>query len=169
MIRTPRLTLRPVEDGDLDDLFAVFSNPEAMRYWSRLPHENRSDTAALIVGLRDSHAATGAEFVIEHRASGRVIGKAGLWRIAEIGYILHPDYWRQGLMHEALAALLPFAFARHPETRAITAEIDPRNVASAGLLSGLGFCETHGARHTLRVGDEWCDSSYWRLDRPPHG
>lgn len=161
--------LRPVEDGDLDDLFAVYSNPEAMRYWSRLPHESRSDTAALIVGLRDGHAVTGAEFVIEHRASRRVIGKAGLWRIAEIGYILHPAHWRQGLMHEALTALLPFAFARHPGIDAITAETDPRNLASAGLLSGLGFYETHRAQHTLLVGDEWCDSSFWRLDRPPQG
>jgi len=164
VIRTERLVLRPVEDGDLDDLFAVYSNPDAMRYWSRPPHESRAETRAHIAELRSSLDATGAEFVIEREA--RVIGRAGIWRIPEIGYILHPDHWRRGIMFEALSALLPVAFDRRPEMDAITAEIDPRNIASERLLTKLGFEETHRARKTLILNDEWCDSSYWHLTRP---
>lgn len=165
MIRTARLLLRPAEDRDLDDLFAVYSDPEAMRYWNRPPHRDREETKVLIGRLRQSYAATGAEFVIER--NGTVIGKAGMWRLAEIGYILHPAHWRQGVMTEALGALLPFAFDRHPDVAAITAEIDPRNIASAGLLRGFGFHETHRATRTIEVAGEWSDSSYWRLDRAP--
>jgi RimJ/RimL family protein N-acetyltransferase len=49
---------------------------------------------------------------------------------------------------------------------AIRAEIDPRNAASAALLARFGFVETHRAARTIEVGGEWCDSAYWRLDRP---
>ncbi|GKY88974.1 GNAT family N-acetyltransferase [Sinisalibacter aestuarii] len=164
MIRTERLLLRPVEERDLDDLFAVYSNPQAMRYWSRPPHESREVTQARMQGLRASLAETGSEFVIDR--GGRVIGRAGVWRIAEIGYILHPDFWRRGIMHEALSALIPHAFRQLEQIDALTAEIDPRNIASARLLAKLGFHETHRAANTIEVGGEWCDSSYWRLARP---
>ena len=164
MIRTERLLLRPVEDSDLDDLFAIYSNPEAMRYWSRPPHEDREVTRGRIAGLRSAFEKFGAEFVIERE--GRVIGRAGVWRIAEIGYILHPGFWGQGLMFEALSALLPYAFDRLPEIDALTAEIDPRNEGSARLLAKLGFVETHREAKTLFLNDEWCDSAYWQLTRP---
>ena len=36
-LRTPRLTLRPVADDDAPALFAIFSDRDVMRYWSRPP------------------------------------------------------------------------------------------------------------------------------------
>lgn len=164
MIRTERLLLRPVEDRDLDDLFAIHSRPEAMRYWLTPPHENREVTRAIMDRLRVSLAETGAEFVIEFE--NRVIGRAGVWRIAEIGYMLHPDYWRRGFMFEALSALVPYAFDRLPQIDALTAEMDSRNIASARLLAKLGFRKTHLARNTYIVNGDWCDSVFWRLARP---
>lgn len=164
MIQTRRLVLRPARDSDLDALHRVFSNHEAMRYWSHPAHDTLARTRDTLDGLIASYADTGLEFVLDR--DGTVIGKAGMWRIGEIGYILHPDHWRQGLMHEALSALLPAAFARHATLAHLTAEIDPRNTASAALLTRLGFHETHRAERTIEIGGEWCDSSYWRLDRP---
>lgn len=164
MIRTARLLLRPAETGDLDDLHQVFSDPRAMRYWSHETHDSPDRTQRVLDGMIASQRETGCEFVLD--LDGRVIGKAGMWRAGEIGYILHPDFWGRGLMREALEALLPFAFARHRELAAITAEIDPRNVASSRLLARLGFAETHRKARTLFLYDEWCDSVYWRLARP---
>jgi RimJ/RimL family protein N-acetyltransferase len=103
------------------------------------------------------------DFVVEH--DGVAIGKAGCWRLPEIGFILHPDQWGRGLAREALSALIPRLFARFP-IAAITADVDPRNLASLKLLEGLGFEVTGRAANTWRIGDEWCDSLYLALPRP---
>ena len=37
LIETDRLVLRPMRMDDAEELFEVFSHPEAMKYWSTLP------------------------------------------------------------------------------------------------------------------------------------
>ena len=101
------------------------------------------------------------DYVVEHQ--GRVIGKAGCWRLPEIGFIFHPSCWGQGFAYEALTAVIARLFASHP-IPAIRADVDPRNAASLKLLGRLGFCETSRASRTWKIGDEWCDSVY--LERP---
>lgn len=163
MIRTPRLRLRRARMSDLDDLFAVFSDPRAMRYWDTPPHTDIAPTRRWLAAMIALPPGASDDFVIER--DGRVIGKAGCWRIAEIGFILHPDHWRQGIATEALAAILPHVFATLA-VDALTADVDPRNAAALALLARLGFAETRRARNTILVGDEWCDSVYLRLPRP---
>ena len=77
------------------------------------------------------------EYILDQ--DGVCIGKAGVWRKPELGYILHPDHLGKGLAQEALAKIVPRAFAKCPSLVRITAEVDPRNVASARLLEKLGF------------------------------
>ncbi len=164
MIRTRRLLLRPVRDRDLEALFTIYSDPRVMRYIN-LPHPDRARTARMIEGIRASHAETGLEFVVER--DGALVGKAGLWKLAEIGYAFHPDQWGQGIAREAVGAVVDAAFARHPAVDAVTAEIDPRNLGSARLLAGLGFREVARAEKTVEIAGAWTDSSYWRRDRAP--
>ncbi|GLK49766.1 hypothetical protein GCM10017620_27400 [Brevundimonas intermedia] len=102
------------------------------------------------------------DFVIE--AQGRVIGKAGFWRLPEIGYILHPDYWGRGLATEALTAVIDHVMTTR-DIDAVTADVDPANAASIRLLTGLGFEQTGAASRTWRVGGVWMDSLYFGLDR----
>ena len=163
MIKTARLTLRSPCPADLPPLHAIFADARAMRFWSHEAHEDLARTRQTLDGMIESHAQTGLEFVIER--DGQVIGKAGLWRMAELGYILHPDHWGQGLAQEALEAILEAAWVLHPEIDEITAEIDPRNESSARLLTRLGFAETHRAERTIKVWGEWCDSAYYALKR----
>ncbi|WP_260926355.1 GNAT family N-acetyltransferase [Novosphingobium sp. 9] len=160
-ITTSRLVLRPALGDDLDDLHAVFAHPEAMRYWSRLPHTKMDETRDWLAGMIALPAQQGEDFVIEHE--GRAIGKAGFWRFPELGFILHPAFWAQGLMREALEAVLARGFAKHRLPHA-TADVDPRNMACLGLLTRLGFQETGRAQGTWQVGEEWCDSVYLQLD-----
>jgi RimJ/RimL family protein N-acetyltransferase len=162
VILTPRLVLRRAETRDLAELHAVMTEPEAMRYWSRPAHRSLDETRAYL----DSMVGAGPEaddFVIA--MGGRVIGKAGAWRLPEIGFILHPAFWGRGLMREALAAVIGHLFAAHPDLDRLTADVDPRNGRSLALLSVLGFEETGRAPRTLQWGDEWCDSVYLALAR----
>jgi [ribosomal protein S5]-alanine N-acetyltransferase len=160
---TPRLRLRRAQATDLDALHAVFSHPVAMRYWSRPPHTDLGQTREFLDKMIDAPPDVSDDFVVEHQ--GRAIGKAGCWRLPEVGYILHPDHWGRGLATEALTAVVGHVFATRP-IEAIKADVDPRNAGSLRLLATLGFVETHRAARTWLVGEEWCDSVYLALARP---
>lgn len=178
MIETARLRLRPARMADLKDFHAVMSDPAAMRYWSSAPHADTDATerylAAMVAGAGEME-----DYAIEERdRPGRVIGKAGCWRVmaaedgppgtqvAEVGYILHPDCWGRGYAQEALAVILPRVFARFPAVAAVIADVDPRNAASIRLLESLGFAETGRQVNTIEVAGAWCDSVYFALPRP---
>jgi len=162
-IVTPRLRLRRARSGDLAAWHAILSDPRAMRYWSTPPHTDLAQSRAWMEGMVGASPAESDDFIIER--DGVLIGKAGCWRAPEVGYILHPDHWGQGLAREAMSAVIPHVFARF-DIPALTADVDPRNTASLQLLARLGFEETHRAARTLKVGDEWCDSVYLALKRP---
>ncbi|MCR9125856.1 MAG: GNAT family N-acetyltransferase [Rhodobacteraceae bacterium] len=159
-LRTRRLVLRAARRDDLTALHEVFSDPLAMRYWDRPPF-SRDETAGLLDYMMTARG--GHEFIVER--DGRVIGKAGCWQLPEVGYILHPRYWGRGYATEAVGAALADVFAAYPDLDRITADIDPRNGASARVLHKLGFVETHRARATVQVAGTWCDSIYFALAR----
>lgn len=160
---TPRLTLRKPQPADLADLHLCLSNPQAMRYWSTPEHETIDQTATWLASMIAADPAVSDDFLITRQ--GRVIGKAGMWQTPEVGFLLHPDHWRQGLAHEAMSAVIEHLFATR-DLPHLVAEADPRNAGSLGLLARLGFVETHRAERTMQWRDEWCDSVYLRLDRP---
>lgn len=161
-LRTERLTLRRATWDDLHAIHAVLSAPAATRYWSTPAHRDIEQTRLWLASMIESPAHLSEDFVVEFE--GRVIGKTGCWRLPEIGFILHPDYWGRGLAREAVGAVIERVFARH-EVEAITADVDPRNQASLALLALFGFERTGYEERTMQHGDEWCDSVYLALPR----
>lgn len=163
MLRTDRLVLRAAQSSDLLDLFAIFRDQRAMRYWSTPPHENPERTQENL----DRMIASGSErlvyFVIEYL--GTAIGTAGMHHENEVGFILHPDHWRQGIVTEAMQAIIPYLFAT-TDAAQLTADADPRNTASINCLKSLGFYVTSTARNTFCINGEWSDSVYFALPRP---
>ena len=162
-IVTDRLRLRRARISDLADLHEVLSDPVAMLYWSTPPHQTLLETEEWLNDMIATSPELRDDFVLE--CEGRVIGKAGCWRIPEIGFILAPAYWGRGLAREALTAIIARLFERFP-IPAITADVDPRNTACLALLARLGFAETGRAARTWLVGETWCDSVYLALPRP---
>lgn len=160
-LRTARLVLRQAVWADLEAVHRFMSDPRAMRYWSRPEHETLEETRHWLGFLVDQ-APDSRDWLIEK--DGAVIGKAGAWALPEVGFILHPDHWGQGLAQEAMGAVIGHLEAEFPGLPELTAEVDPRNTASLRLLARLGFRETHRAERTLLWKDEWCDSVY--LARP---
>jgi ribosomal-protein-alanine N-acetyltransferase len=162
-LRTARLILRPARADDLAAFFGIMSNARAMAHWSTLPHASPAVTRDWM-GLMLEQGEDGHDLVIER--NGTVIGKAGGCRLPEIGFILHPDYWSQGYATEAMTALVPHIFATS-DLPALTADVDPDNLASRAVLRKLGFVETHRAERTFCLGGVWADSIYLELARPP--
>jgi ribosomal-protein-alanine N-acetyltransferase len=59
---------------------------------------------------------------------------------AEIGYDLNPSFWGQGIMTEALQAILTYGFEEMKLNR-IQAIIDSENTRSMNVMSRLGFAK----------------------------
>ncbi|MDB9838574.1 GNAT family N-acetyltransferase [bacterium] len=159
-LTTKRLTLRAAKQSDLADLFAIYSDPRAMRYWSTAPHESPVRTQE---NLDRIIAGAPYRFIIEK--DGKAIGTAGMNIAEEVGFILHPDYWRQGIVSEAMQAIIPYLFDMTSAKR-LWADADPENTASVNCLKGLGFHNTGTAQNTFFINGVWSHSVYLELKRP---
>jgi len=138
----------------------LLSHPRAMRYWSSLPHETLEQTERWMASMVEADLAESDDFIVT--LDGALIGKCGAWKLPEVGYMLDPEHWGKGFASEAFAA---FIERRHAlGSRELTADVDPRNQPSIRLLERHGFVETGRASGTWRIGDEVCDSIYYRLN-----
>ncbi|MFT6073203.1 MAG: ribosomal-protein-alanine N-acetyltransferase [Yoonia sp.] len=162
-LRTKRLILRAALQDDLMDLYAVFSDLRAMAYWSTAPHDSPARTQQNLDRLIASGQENPTYFVID--IDGRVIGTAGMHQSDEVGFLLHPDYWRQVIVTEAMQAHHPYIFEVTTQSQ-LTADADPLNTASINFVKLLGFQETHCAKNTFCINGVWSDSVYFALPRP---
>lgn len=163
MLRTERLILREPRASDLDATFVIYSNPACMTYWSTPPHDDPSISRELLDGRIAHWAKAKLNFQIE--LDGQLIGNVGNYHGTEIGFMLAEVHWRKGYLSEAMGAVIPYLWdvTDHAE---LTADVDPRNDASIGLLTSLGFHETHRAKDTFNICGTWVDSVYFALRRP---
>ena len=163
-ITTQRLLLRGATPEDATSLHKMFSDPEGMKYWSTLPHTTMADTEKLVRSMISNPRNGGLDFIILDKATSGPIGKIGMWQGNEIGFMIAREYWRQGLVSEALKAVLP-VFLEKEEVDSIAADVDPRNEASIGLLKKFGFTETGRRERTYEIGGVWMDSVDWELSK----
>ena len=112
---------------------------------------------------RERRDDTGHRFFILRRTDDALVGGVNLSNIqrgvsmsCSIGYWIGKDYMRQGLMSDAVAAILPFVFNTITLHR-LEAACLPSNVASEGLLRKLGFRQEGYARAYLRIDGVWHD------------
>ncbi|MBP7402456.1 MAG: GNAT family N-acetyltransferase [Clostridia bacterium] len=118
IIRTERLLLRPFRLDDAPDVFSYASDDEVSRYMTWDTHRSIEDSLAYIRYSLDAYAGGHHyDYAFELAETGRVIGGGGAFkdledsaRFAEIGYVLHRDYWGRGLVPEAMSAFLRFLF-----------------------------------------------------------
>jgi len=137
-VETGRLVLRPLAMSDAADLFRVYRDAEAMRFWHTPPHASVDDTTHLIGELL---AGDGAWWAICLRADGVAIGTIGFHGnpgAPGMGYILGSDYWRRGYGEEALRAAATHGFRRLGFDRA-ELWIHQDNIASQRLAEKVGF------------------------------
>jgi RimJ/RimL family protein N-acetyltransferase len=157
-IRTQRLVLRRATMGDAAALHCcLYSDPDVMRYSSRLPDKDVATTAEFLAkAIAMNESGEGDDFVM--LLDGEIAGKCGLWRGNEIGFQIARRHWGKGLVREAAEAILARAKARGFES--VIADVDPRNTRSLALLARLGFVVTGEAKNTFQLGDAWMDSVY---------
>ena len=171
VIEASRVRLRHLEESDTDSLFEIFSDREAMRYWSAPPFEERAEAAKLLAEIHEYfRQKTLFQWGIARRDDDKIIGTSTLFHLdgknrrAEIGYALNRQFWGNGFVNEALTALFNFAFAELNLHR-IEADVDPQNSASIRVLERLGFQKEGYLRERWIVGGEIQDALFYGLLR----
>jgi len=98
----------------------------------------------------------------------RLIGACGLYewdqdnQNADIGFWLHPDFWRQGIMQEVLPLMIHFGFTQMHLHR-IEAEVHTKNIASSELIKRLGFAWEGRRREVAREAQGYADMDYFAI------
>ena len=168
-IDAPRVRLRWLTERDIDALFAVFSDPRMMRYWSTAAIKERAEAHAYLLRIHEGFISKSAfPWGVERKDDGQVMGTCTLFHIdaanmrAELGYCLASAYWSQGYMREALTALIDFSFGTL-RLRRLEADVDPRNGNSMRILDKLGFKREGLLRERWNVGDEIQDTAFLGL------
>lgn len=164
-----RIRLRGFREADLQNFYAVHSDPVVNRYWS-FPAwtelAQATDYFASAIGGRD--ATRMLCWAIAEPENDLLIGATTLSSInreqgrAEIGYALRASHWGRGLAQEALRLVLDHAFDTLV-LRRIEADIDPRNGGSCKLVERMGFVREGLLRDRWQVDGEISDSAIYGL------
>ena len=145
-LETERLVLRPYREEDLEDLHAMFSDPEHMR-WYPAPFD-RDGTQAWIERTFERYRDDGfGLWIVEDRATGAFLGTVGptIQLVDDVGHVeigwhIRPGRKGEGIAPEAAAAATGLG-VREPGRR-------PRHLAGPAREHGLepGRPETRDAR-----------------------
>ena len=139
-LETERLFLRRVDVKDVNEIIALRSNPETMKYIPR-PLVKTIEDALEHIAMMDAKIENneGINWAITQKGNPKLIGVIGHYRIkpehyrAEIGYMLLPEFSGKGIISEAVKEVVKYGF-KGMQLHSIEAVIAPENYASAKVL-----------------------------------
>lgn len=146
ILETNRLILRHLVMDDLDELFALYRDPEIRQYFPEgvLNLEETKEELEWHMNGHPRHPELGLWATI-HKETGKFIGRCGLlpWEIdgrleVEIAYLLDKSFWHQGLATESAQGILKYGFEKLHLSRLICL-IDPENIASQRVAKRIGM------------------------------
>jgi [ribosomal protein S5]-alanine N-acetyltransferase len=163
-LHTTRLALKKLTAEDLKFIFANYDMQEVIGLMGLnseeeyLKEKQKSDIG------HTSYQRSICQFLFVHRQTGKTIGRGGfhnwflLHRRSEIGYVItDPNYREQGLMSEALKAMLDYGFTTLNLHR-IEAYTATDNLASIKLLEKNQFVKEAVLRSHYLYNDTFVDS-----------
>jgi ribosomal-protein-alanine N-acetyltransferase len=144
-LETERLILRQIVLDDAQAIFRIRGDYEVTRYNTGQAYEHLDQARDLITAMTNAYEEQSEiRWGITLRADDTIIGMCGYnyWirrdRRGSVGYDLARAYWGQGIMTEAVHAIIAFGFECMGLNR-IEADADSRNPASARVLEKIGF------------------------------
>ena len=144
MFETKRLILRRFTEtkADLEAVFALRSDAEMMRYIREPQNRAESRNWLKLISSRWETEKIGFCAVIE-KASKRIIGWCGLWRLletgeTEIGYAIAKEFWGKGYATEAAEKFLEYGFSEL-NLKKIVAVAREENTGSRRVMEKLGM------------------------------
>ena len=164
---TPRLLLRPFEEGDYPLILKIAADPDTTRYlyyWARDGLTPEEDARRFLNYALKNWARLpirAREYCVTLRQGGQAIGDGSIEWVenergtAEIGWILLPEHRGNGYVTEMGRELLRVGFESLGAER-IIAHCDARNAPSYRVMKRLGMRLEHiapGARPAKAPGD----------------
>jgi ribosomal-protein-alanine N-acetyltransferase len=146
ILETDRLIMRHLQMTDLEDLFALYRDPDIRRYFPEgtLTLEETRDELEWFLNGHPEHPQLGLWATID-KQTDQFIGRCGLlpWTIedqseVEVAYLLSKASWGKGLATEAARAIASYGFEQLGLTRLICL-IDPDNRASINVAEKTGM------------------------------
>ena len=143
-VTTPQPKLRPTLPDDVDPLYAIQGNREAMLHSYCAP--DRAATADWLGAYARRQAIDGfGPWTAVLRGDDRVVGWGGLnvdpfdprWGV-EVAYFIDASHWGRGLASEIVAAALAWAFGELG-LASVDAFAKAENTASIRVLTKSGF------------------------------
>jgi ribosomal-protein-alanine N-acetyltransferase len=168
-LETTRLLLRSMQLSDAEILYTLRSDPRVMRYFDGPFMPSTEAAHQFIQKVLDMFAQSeGIQWAITLKNDPTMIGTITFWKIdkehhrAIVGYLLHPDHQGQGLMQEALGAILPYGFEQL-HLHSIQADVNPNNTASMKLLERMGFVREAHFRENFYFDGKFLDTVVYSL------
>ena len=145
-LETSRLILRRFTVADAEAMYRNWaSDPEVTRFLTWPCHPSVEATAALLEAWAKQYEDGGRfSWAIQRKGANEVIGSIAAVKLdeevnsAEIGYCLSRAFWGQGLMPEALRAVLDYLFNEAGFNR-LSARHDVRNPNSGRVMQKAGM------------------------------
>lgn len=144
-LSTNRLVMRAVSMDDVASIRALLSIAEVTRYSNIPDSPTKEETIDFVRNMSELYqSGNGCAWIMEDRVSHALVGVFRFnwfhkpWKCGGIGYESHPDFWRRGLMTEALRVAIHCGHAIFGLNR-IEAWTLPGNGASDRVLEKGGF------------------------------
>ena len=146
VLETDRLILREWEETDLNDFFEYASVDGVGQMAGWQPHKNIEESKFVL----DMFIREGKTFAVVLKENSKAIGSVGIEKLSteidgyenltgrELGYVLNKDYWGQGLMPEAVKAVINYCF-KTAGCDYLLCSCSPRNTQSARVIEKCGF------------------------------
>jgi len=162
-IRTQRLELRRLKVSDAGAVFSWAGNEENTKYMSFKTHSSIADAQKFLRAVK----YTRKTFEWGISLDGKLIGSIGAYRrgaySAEVGYILHRDYWGKGYTTEALKAVVHYLIADAGFNRVFACH-HPGNPASGRVQVKAGMKYEGVMRgHAKFKGKEFADTPLYAI------
>lgn len=146
LLETKRLIVKPTSLENIENVYALFSDPEVMRYVGRgiKTREEIRESLEEMIKHKEKHGFSFGD--VYEKDTGLFVGRAGLIYLEmkddqpdiEVGYILHKQFWKKGYATELARALLDWGF-KHLSVNKLVAVIRPENEESRCVLEKSGM------------------------------
>ena len=144
-LETQRLDFRQLRLEDSPELFVLRSDEVVLQYLDIPVAKSLEEVQQYIEKINNGIAEE--EWImwgITLKGDDRLVGTICFWNVekaiskAELGYVLHPDFHRQGIMTEAIAKIVDYGF-QQMDLQLIDACPTPDNLGSIKVLERNGF------------------------------
>lgn len=164
-LETKRLVLRKLSIDDLNEILFLRSDENILRFIGKEPAKDLNEAEDFLnrinKGIKENESILWGITLKDQ--TEKLIGTICYWNIgkqnyrAEIGYVLNPEYWRKGIMKEAIEKVLDYGF-NEMKLHSVEARINVQNLPSALILEATGFIKEGHLKEEYFFRDKFYDS-----------